>query len=301
MVLVKIGWNSFFLEISAAAIWDEMFMMQLNMSPGVSCRTKRETEVAHLKKNLEDEAKVHEQVVLEMRQKHGQAFDELNEQMEQVKRVRHTQSQRRCRLCDLGSSLWSSFRLRIRCRWRRPNRLWSRRGTSCRSSWRRSCRAKESPSTAGRKLRRRCRSCRSNTPRANGIGSSWPRESPRCRCVYPHIELLGSCILASLRVPRYGILGHKNGIYCTSRNWSNNSAWFKTRCGLVSVNIQTQKYYFNVNPACLCMNDFLYYTHTDARGVFCLSVHEHIHNISRAALHELFTPSFEKHHQIRNL
>ncbi|XP_026095995.1 myosin-9-like isoform X3 [Carassius auratus] len=49
-------------------------------------RTKRETEVAHLKKTLEDEAKVHEQLVAEMRQKHGQAFDELNEQLEQVKR-----------------------------------------------------------------------------------------------------------------------------------------------------------------------------------------------------------------------
>ncbi|KAK7166997.1 hypothetical protein R3I94_001408 [Phoxinus phoxinus] len=49
-------------------------------------RTKRETEVAHLKKNLEDEAKVHEQLVVEMRVKHSQAFDELNEQLEQVKR-----------------------------------------------------------------------------------------------------------------------------------------------------------------------------------------------------------------------
>uniref|UniRef100_A0A8C1MDT5 Myosin-9 n=1 Tax=Cyprinus carpio TaxID=7962 RepID=A0A8C1MDT5_CYPCA len=51
-------------------------------------RTKRETEVAQLKKTLEEEAKVHEQVVAEMRQKHSQAFDELNEQLEQVKRVR---------------------------------------------------------------------------------------------------------------------------------------------------------------------------------------------------------------------
>uniref|UniRef100_A0A8C1XEY5 Myosin-9 n=1 Tax=Cyprinus carpio TaxID=7962 RepID=A0A8C1XEY5_CYPCA len=50
-------------------------------------RTKRETEVAQLKKTLEEEAKVHEQVVAEMRQKHSQAFDELNEQLEQVKRV----------------------------------------------------------------------------------------------------------------------------------------------------------------------------------------------------------------------
>ncbi|XP_051994492.1 myosin-9-like isoform X2 [Xyrauchen texanus] len=49
-------------------------------------RTKREMEVNHLKKSLEDEAKVHEQLVVEMRQKHSQAFDELNEQLEQVKR-----------------------------------------------------------------------------------------------------------------------------------------------------------------------------------------------------------------------
>ncbi|KAJ8404193.1 hypothetical protein AAFF_G00339660 [Aldrovandia affinis] len=48
--------------------------------------SKRETEVAHLKKTLEDDARVHEQQVLEMRQKHGQAFDELNEQLEQAKR-----------------------------------------------------------------------------------------------------------------------------------------------------------------------------------------------------------------------
>ncbi|XP_036407940.1 myosin-9-like isoform X1 [Megalops cyprinoides] len=49
-------------------------------------RTKRETEVAQLKKTLEDEARIHEQQVLEMRQKHSQAFDELNEQLEQAKR-----------------------------------------------------------------------------------------------------------------------------------------------------------------------------------------------------------------------
>uniref|UniRef100_A0A673Z4A7 Myosin-9 n=1 Tax=Salmo trutta TaxID=8032 RepID=A0A673Z4A7_SALTR len=50
-------------------------------------RTKRETEVNQLKKVLEDEAKVHEQQVVEMRLKHSQAFDELNEQLEQAKRV----------------------------------------------------------------------------------------------------------------------------------------------------------------------------------------------------------------------
>lgn len=50
-------------------------------------RTKRETEVAQLKKTLEEEAKIHEQHMAEMRQKHNQAFEELNEQLEQAKRV----------------------------------------------------------------------------------------------------------------------------------------------------------------------------------------------------------------------
>ncbi|KAJ3601280.1 hypothetical protein NHX12_032253 [Muraenolepis orangiensis] len=49
-------------------------------------RSKRETEVTQLKKALDDEAKVHEVQVAEMRQKHGQSFDELNEQLEQAKR-----------------------------------------------------------------------------------------------------------------------------------------------------------------------------------------------------------------------
>uniref|UniRef100_A0A8D3DTN0 Myosin-9 n=1 Tax=Scophthalmus maximus TaxID=52904 RepID=A0A8D3DTN0_SCOMX len=49
-------------------------------------RSKRETEVTHLKKTLDEEAKVHEQQLAEIRHKHGQAFDELNEQLEQAKR-----------------------------------------------------------------------------------------------------------------------------------------------------------------------------------------------------------------------
>ena len=51
-------------------------------------RSKRETEVSQLKKTLDDEAKVYEQQMGDMRQKHNQAFDELNEQLEQAKRVR---------------------------------------------------------------------------------------------------------------------------------------------------------------------------------------------------------------------
>jgi len=51
-------------------------------------RTKRETEVTLLKKTLEDEARSHEQMLVEVRQKHNQALEELNEQLEQSKRVR---------------------------------------------------------------------------------------------------------------------------------------------------------------------------------------------------------------------
>uniref|UniRef100_A0A3Q3ITF5 Myosin-9 n=1 Tax=Monopterus albus TaxID=43700 RepID=A0A3Q3ITF5_MONAL len=51
-----------------------------------AAQSKRETEVAQLKKTLEEEAKVHELQLVEMRQKHSQAFDELNEQLEQAKR-----------------------------------------------------------------------------------------------------------------------------------------------------------------------------------------------------------------------
>ena len=40
-----------------------------------------------MKKALDDEAKVHEQQMAETRHKHNQAFDELNEQLEQAKRV----------------------------------------------------------------------------------------------------------------------------------------------------------------------------------------------------------------------
>ncbi|KAJ8363453.1 hypothetical protein SKAU_G00122840 [Synaphobranchus kaupii] len=49
-------------------------------------RSKRETEVAQMKKTLDEEARVHEQQVADMRHKHNQAFEELNNQLEQAKR-----------------------------------------------------------------------------------------------------------------------------------------------------------------------------------------------------------------------
>lgn len=55
--------------------------------PPFPLRSKRETEVTQLKKTLDEETRVHELQVAEMRQKHSHGLDELNEQLEQAKRV----------------------------------------------------------------------------------------------------------------------------------------------------------------------------------------------------------------------
>lgn len=44
--------------------------------------------MAQLKKTLEEDCRVHEQQVADMRQKHSQSLEELSEQLEQAKRVR---------------------------------------------------------------------------------------------------------------------------------------------------------------------------------------------------------------------
>lgn len=49
--------------------------------------TKREQEVAELKKALEEETKNHEAQIQDMRQRHATALEELSEQLEQAKRV----------------------------------------------------------------------------------------------------------------------------------------------------------------------------------------------------------------------
>nr|XP_057904381.1 myosin-11-like isoform X2 [Doryrhamphus excisus] len=51
-------------------------------------RAKREQEVAMLKKAMEEEGRSHEAQIQDLRQKHGQAVEELSEQLEQAKRVR---------------------------------------------------------------------------------------------------------------------------------------------------------------------------------------------------------------------
>ncbi len=50
-------------------------------------RSKREQEVAELKKAIEEESKNHEAQIQEMRQRHATALEELSEQLEQAKRV----------------------------------------------------------------------------------------------------------------------------------------------------------------------------------------------------------------------
>lgn len=53
----------------------------------VLCRTKREQEVAELKKAIDEETKSHEAQIQDMRQRHAAALEELSEQLEQSKRV----------------------------------------------------------------------------------------------------------------------------------------------------------------------------------------------------------------------
>ncbi|CAI9563745.1 unnamed protein product [Staurois parvus] len=51
-------------------------------------RTKRELEVTDLKKTIEEETKVHESQIVEIRQRHTQALDDLSEQLEQSRRFK---------------------------------------------------------------------------------------------------------------------------------------------------------------------------------------------------------------------
>lgn len=54
---------------------------------GLNFRTKREQEVAELKKAIDEETKNHEAQIQEMRQRHATALEELSEQLDQAKRV----------------------------------------------------------------------------------------------------------------------------------------------------------------------------------------------------------------------
>ena len=60
----------------------ELLSLQICLSS-----TKREQEVAELKKALEEETRSHEAQIQDMRQRHATALEELSEQLEQAKRV----------------------------------------------------------------------------------------------------------------------------------------------------------------------------------------------------------------------
>lgn len=64
-------------------------------------RTKREQELALLKKSLEDETANHDIRLGELRHKHAQDLEQINEQLENAKRV--------------GFSSFSSFDFRREC------------------------------------------------------------------------------------------------------------------------------------------------------------------------------------------
>ena len=50
-------------------------------------RNKREQEVVHLKRSIDDEVKHHEIQYQELRQKHNVQLEDVNEQVDQARRV----------------------------------------------------------------------------------------------------------------------------------------------------------------------------------------------------------------------
>lgn len=90
-----------------------------------------------MKKTLEEDAKIHEQQFSDMKQKHNEAFDKLNEQLEQAKRVPGFVVEKNPE--EVGARHWSDYASlprsrRTRRRWTRPSRPWRATTTSCRLS-----------------------------------------------------------------------------------------------------------------------------------------------------------------------
>ncbi|XP_067859325.1 myosin-11-like isoform X2 [Heptranchias perlo] len=74
-------------------------------------RAKREHEVSEMKRALEEETRTHEAQIHEMRQKHGQAVEEITEQLEQAKRVRANLEKNRQALEKENSELSNEVRV----------------------------------------------------------------------------------------------------------------------------------------------------------------------------------------------
>lgn len=60
----------------------------MTISAQQELRSKREQELASLKKNLEDETVTHEAQLADMRHKHSQELSSINEQLENLKKVK---------------------------------------------------------------------------------------------------------------------------------------------------------------------------------------------------------------------
>lgn len=73
-------------------LWAVLLLDVLWWCVYVTVRAKREQEVALLKKAMEEEGRNHEAQIQDLRQKHSQAVEELNEQLEQAKRVEFTKT-----------------------------------------------------------------------------------------------------------------------------------------------------------------------------------------------------------------
>ncbi|XP_071519991.1 uncharacterized protein zip isoform X2 [Panulirus ornatus] len=72
-------------------------------------RSKREEELASLKKSLDDDQALHEQQIAELRQKHGHALENLNMEIDQLKKMKGGLDKAKCQLeaenADLANEL----------------------------------------------------------------------------------------------------------------------------------------------------------------------------------------------------
>lgn len=75
----------------------------------MNSRSKRELEVAELKKAIDEETKNHEAQIQEVRQRHATALEELSEQLEQAKRVSGSYLGRTWQLTDMIPAALSGY------------------------------------------------------------------------------------------------------------------------------------------------------------------------------------------------
>ena len=128
-------------------------------------RSRREAELNDLQRCIEDETRRHEGQLSELRVKHSAAIDNLQEQLDNSKRVRepynYTEKHMHVKTCTLTHRVSPLFSFSRVSPWRRPRRCWRRRGWIRPPSWRVSKRAAQ---RAREGVRGRTVSCRSSEP-----------------------------------------------------------------------------------------------------------------------------------------